>query len=91
MGQVIKRGGKKQAFSPKKIRDSVIGAAKEARLSPTKIKMLVDEVAGGVTDYYKNKRSVRSVVLRRSVLGRLDRRVKSAANAWRRFEKREKK
>jgi len=37
--------------------------------------------------YIREARSLKSIVLRRSILGRLDRKVKSVANAWRRYEK----
>lgn len=91
MGQVIKRGGKRQVFSAIKIRKSIQEAGKDARFSPAKIRELVKEVGDAVIKQYKGKRVVKSIVLRRSILGRLDRRVKSVASAWRRYEKRRKR
>ena len=92
MGQVIKRGGKKrQVFNSAKIRKSIQKAAKDVKFSPTKIKELVKEVSNAVIKQYKGKRVVKSIVLRKSILGRLDRRVKSIASAWKRYEKRRKR
>lgn len=89
MTHVIKRGGKgKQAFSPSKIRNSIKGAAKEAGFSPTKIEGLVKDVGNEVIDFFGKKRVVKSVDIRRSILGRLERRTKSVASAWKKFEKR---
>jgi len=87
MGYVIKRGGKKQLFSSARIRKSIQEAAKDARFSPAKTREFVKEIGNSVIKQYKGKRSLKSIVLRRSILGRLDRKVKSVANAWRRYEK----
>ena len=92
MGQVVKRGGKKrQVFSAAKIRYSIQKAARDARLSPAKASKLVKEISDAVVKQYKGKRIVKSTVLRRSILGRLDRKMKSVSSAWRRYEKRRKK
>ena len=92
MGQVIKRGGKKkQVFNAAKIRYSIQKASRDARISPAKTKELVKEIGDAVIKQYKGKRVVKSIVLRRSILGRLGRRVKSVASAWRKYEKRRKK
>jgi len=91
MGQVIKRGGKRQQFMPVKVRRSIKKAAEEARVPPAKVRELVKEVGEAVIDFYKKKRVVKSADLRRSILGRLERRVKRAAAAWRRYEKKKKK
>ncbi len=91
MGKVIKKGGRRQAFSPIKIRRSIQRAAKEAGFSPAKIRKTVREVGDEVITFYKKKRLVPSGVLRRSVLGRIERRSKATALAWRRQEKRKRK
>ncbi len=87
MVNVIKRGGKKQGFSPAKIRHSVEYAAKDAGLKAGNIKKLVAEVAEPVIAWAKTKRMVRVSAIRKAVLGRLDRKAKSVAHAWRRFKK----
>lgn len=88
MTNVLKRGGlKKQAFSPSKIRRSVENAAKEAKLSPAQRKKLVKEIADPVIEFAKKKRVVRSIDIRKALLGRLDRKSKAVSRAWKRFEK----
>lgn len=89
MGSVLKKGGKKQAFMPGKIRKAVETAAKDAGLDAGKRKDLVKEVAEPVIKHYKN-RSTRASVLRKAILGRLDRRAKSVSAAWRRYDRKKK-
>jgi len=91
MVQVIKRGGRKQMFMPSKIKNSIMKAARAARISPAKTKDLVKDVGESVIDLYKRKKLVKTVDLRKSILGRLSRRVKSVASAWKKTEKRKKK
>lgn len=89
MTNVIKRGGqKKEAFSPSKIKSAIKGAAKEAGFSPTKVEGIVKEVGNEVIGFFGKKRIVKAVDIRKSILGRLERRSKSAASAWKKFEKR---
>jgi transcriptional regulator NrdR family protein len=89
MTNVIKRGGKrKQPFSPSKIKSAIKGAVKEAGFSPSKVEETVKEVGNEVIDVFGKKRVVKSVDIRKSILGRLQRRSKAAAVAWKRFEKR---
>jgi len=87
MTTVIKKGGKRQAFSSAKIRKGVMLAAKEAKLSSSKVKVLIKEVAEPVIALAKKKRVVRASSLRKSILGRLDRRAKVVSRAWRNFDK----
>ena len=87
MTNVIKKGGKKQAFSPAKLRNSIIAAAKDAKLSKSKINQLVKDVAEPLVALIKKKRVIRVSSIRKSIIGRLDRRAKSVENAWKRFEK----
>jgi len=87
MGQVLKKGGRKQAFNATKIRKSIQGAAKKAGFSPAKQRALVKEVGDSVIELYKKKRVIPTSVIRRSVLGRIDRRVKSVGRVWRVIEK----
>ncbi|MDD5012303.1 MAG: ATP cone domain-containing protein [Candidatus Nanoarchaeia archaeon] len=89
MTHVIKRGGqRKQAFSPSKIKKAIKGAVKEAGFSPRKTEEVVNEVGNEVVNFFGKKKVVKSVDIRKSILGRLERRSKSAAAAWKRFEKR---
>ncbi|MBU2104318.1 MAG: hypothetical protein KKF67_00880 [Nanoarchaeota archaeon] len=91
MTQVIKKGGKRQAFSPSKIRASIKAAAREARLPQTKAQKLVKEVGDSVISFYKKKRIVKSTAIRKSILGRLERKAKAVASAWRRHKKKKRK
>jgi len=87
MGKVIKRSGRKQAFSAAKIRRSIQKTAKKAKLSPTKTKQIVKEVGDPVIKLYKGKGLVKSTVIRKSILGRLQRRSSAAASVWRKYKK----
>lgn len=90
MGTVIKRDGRRQELSSSKIRRSVQRAAMDAKMSASKIRELVNDVADSVIKQYKEKR-VKSTELRRSILGRLDRRAKTVSSAWRRFDRKRRK
>ncbi|GAH81970.1 unnamed protein product, partial [marine sediment metagenome] len=81
----------KQAFNAAKIKKSIHRAAKKAGFSPAKQRALVKEVGDAVIDLYKKKRVVPTSVIRKSVLGRIDRRVKSVGRAWRVVEKKKRK
>ncbi|MCL5018308.1 MAG: ATP cone domain-containing protein [Candidatus Pacearchaeota archaeon] len=87
MTHVIKRGGRKQTFMPSKIKSAIKGAAKEAGFSSAKVEDLVKEVGNGVIDFFGKKRVVKAVDIRKSILGRLQRRAKSVASAWKKFER----
>jgi len=91
MTTVIKRGGRKQSFMPSKIKNSIMKASREARVSPAKTRALVNDVGNSVIDLYKRKKLVKVVDLRKSILGRISRRTKSVASAWKKSEKRKKK
>jgi transcriptional regulator NrdR family protein len=90
MTKVVKKDGKKEAFSPAKIRKSVESAAKDAGLTSVKAKKLIVEVAEPVIALCKRKNLVKVADLRRSILGRLDKRAKRVSAAWRRYDKRKK-
>ena len=89
MGSVIKRGGKRQAFSGSKIKRAAEKAARDAGISSLKRNELIKEVAEPVIKLYKNKK-VKSTILRKSILRRLGRKAKAAVSAWRRYENRKK-
>ena len=90
MVEVIKKSGKKQAFSPGKIRRSIEKAAKDAKLAPSKIKQFVKEIANPVIAFAKKKRTIKATALRKAVLGRLERKARKVASAWRRFDRKRK-
>ena len=89
MTHVIKRGGeKKQVFNAAKIRNSVKKVARDLKWTPSKIEKLVRDVAEPAISFFKAKRIVKAVDIRRSLLGRLDRTSKAVSRAWRSYEKR---
>ncbi len=90
MANVIKKGGKRQAFNATKIKRAVERALKEAKVPAAKARELMHDVADAVIAMYKNK-AVRTSALRKSILRRLDRRAKSVSAVWRRFERRKKR
>ncbi len=85
---VIKKSGKRQAFSLAKLKRSVERSARDAGLGAAKRKELLKDVVMPLAKLLKRKRAVRASALRRALLGRLERKAKSAARAWRAFEKR---
>lgn len=87
MGVVIKKGGRKQAFSASKIRKGILMAAREAKISSLKAKVLIREVGEPVISLYGKKRTVKAADLRRSILGRLDRKAKKVSAAWRKYDR----
>lgn len=87
MTNVIKRGGKRQKFVGAKVTRAIEDAAKEAKLSPAKRKELVKEVSEAVIKACKKKRAIKSTAIRKLILSRLERRVKSVASAWRKHER----
>jgi len=88
MGRVIKRSGRRQAFSAAKVRRSVQQAARDAKVSTAKTRELLRDVADSAVNFYKRKRVVKATELRRSILRRLDRRARAVSSAWRRYDRR---
>ncbi len=86
MGIVIKRNGTSQTFNPSKIRASIQKSSKDAGISASRTKEILDDVAKPVIDKYKDKK-VKALYLRRIILRRLDRKSKSVASSWRRYDK----
>ena len=87
---VIKRDGKRQKFSPAKIKRSIEKTAKDAGVSAAKRKELLKEVALPIIKLYKHKR-VKSVDLRKVILRRLSTRSKSTVAEWKRYEKKKRR
>ncbi len=86
MVEVIKRSGKRQSFHVAKVKQSVAAAAKDAKLSAAKTKMLAEEVAVSVQKSLAGKKVIRAVDLRRKILSRLDRFARRVAQAWRDYD-----
>lgn len=86
--QIIKRGGKKEAFRAEKIRKSVRGACKDAHIPPVRAKKIVAKVAGPVLRFAAKRKTVKAAVLRKKVLAGLRKAEPRAAKAWLRYERR---
>jgi transcriptional repressor NrdR len=91
MVKIIKKSGVEEKFVPGKIRASVKKAAKEAGLAPNKIGDLIQEIAEPVIQLFSKKEVVKTTDLRKSLLGRLDKKAKKVSAAWRKHDKKVKK
>jgi len=90
VSHVLKKSGKKQAFSAAKLRKSIEKSAKDAKLKATQTKKLIKEVVDPLVKILKKKKVVRASALRKAMLGRIERRAKAVANAWKKFDKKKK-
>lgn len=85
--QVIKRGGKKEAFRPEKLKRSIRDAGKDAHLSAARIKRVVGKVSHAVLKSVAKRKTVTAVILKKKVLSQLDKIEPAAAKAWRKFDR----
>jgi transcriptional regulator NrdR family protein len=91
MAYVLKKGsGKKQVFSPAKLKKSIDGALKDADVKIEKRRQIIDEIVKPISEIVKKKKSISASDLRKSVLGRLETRSKKAVQKWKAFEKKKK-
>ncbi len=88
---VIKRSGSRQRFSRAKLERAISRALREARISGTRAKEIVREISEGVYTSIIRRRSIRAADLRKRVIDRLERRARSAASAWRRYDRRKRR
>ena len=86
--EVIKRSGRRQAFSIAKTKRAVQRAARDAKLVAREQKKLASEIAQSIARTLRGKRSIKAADLRRRILGMLDRRERKVAAAWRRYDRR---
>lgn len=91
METIIKRDGRKQAFSASKMKRSIEKATKEAKVPSVRSKKIVAEVMRSVVKRFKGRKSVKSTELRRAILGRLDRIAKKVSTSWRRHDRKRRK
>lgn len=87
VSHVIKKCGKRQAFSAAKLKRAVEKAARDAKLGGSKAKALAKEVVDPLVRVLKRKKAIRASALRKAVLGRIERRAKAVATAWKRFDR----
>jgi len=84
--QVIKKGGKKEAFRAEKLKRAIRSAAKDARLPAKKIKTVVSKVCRPVLKFVAKRKTVKTAVLREKVLSQLDKIEPTVAKAWRKYD-----
>jgi len=84
---VVKRSGKRQGYSPAKVKNSIEKAAKDAKVPAAKRRKLAAELATSLREGLKGKRSVKTVDLRRRILDRLSRCSKKSVKAWQRYDR----
>ena len=90
MVNIIKKNHKKQKFSPVKIKNSIIKAAREAKVSASKKAELVKKVALPVIEWAMTKTKVKSQDIRRHILLKLSKISKSTAAVWKKYDKKKK-
>jgi len=88
MADVIKRDGSRQAFSEKKVRNSIEAAAREAKVPDPRIKQVVADAAREPLSLSKGKQPIETKIIREKILSRLDSIEPKAAEAWRAFDSR---
>lgn len=86
--EVIKRGGKKEAFRPEKIRRSIRAAVKDAHLSASRAKIVVGKVYRSALKSFASRKTIKTSVLRSKVLSQLAKVEPAAAKAWRKYDQR---
>jgi transcriptional regulator NrdR family protein len=86
--EVIKRGGKHEAFKPEKLKQSIRKACKDARIPAPKVKRIVSKVAAPVLRFARKRKAVKVAVLRTKVLAGLRKAEPKTAKAWLHYEKR---
>ena len=83
---VIKKSGKKQKFSEKKIKKCIECAAKDAKIKKDKREKIIEAAIKKVLEYSKNKEELTTAEIRDLVLMELDMIDKSVMRAWLAYE-----
>ncbi len=91
MTKVIKKGGKEQKFVPNKIKRAINKAAMEAKLPPAERKILVRVVGGAVIKACRRRKTIKSSMIRRLIVHKLQTKARPVASAWIKYEKRHKR
>ncbi|MBS3141309.1 hypothetical protein J4405_04145 [Candidatus Woesearchaeota archaeon] len=87
---VIKKNHKKQKFSAVKIKNALVKAAREAKVSAATSKELVKKVAVPVIEWAMTKTKVKSQDIRRHILLKLAKKSKATAAVWKKYDKKKK-
>ena len=86
MTEVIKKSGKKEQFSPEKIRKSIAGAAQQADIPDERKDEVVYEVVGTVIPILESKEGIDTSEIKGIILGELDKVEPAVASSWRKYE-----
>jgi transcriptional regulator NrdR family protein len=86
--QFVRRNGKTVPFRPAKMKRSIMAAAKDAHLPAARARALTGKVSRAVLRSIAKRKTVRAAVLRKKVLGHLDKMAPAAAKAWRAYDRR---
>ena len=84
--RVIKKSGKKQIFSSKKLRKSIDNAAKEAKVEKKRRERIEEEITEVVEELIELNGELTTSEIRDIVLMRLEKMESAVARAWLVFE-----
>jgi len=86
MTEIVKKSGKKEQFSPKKIRKSIAGAAQQADIPEERKEEVVYQVTGTVIPILESKEGIDTSEIKGIILGELDKVEPAVASSWRKYE-----
>lgn len=87
MTNVIKRDGSEESFDEDKVKNSIMAALEDARVSQSRKTALTKEISGKVIDFFASQDQVATDEIRERILDELDEKEPKAAEAWRNYEK----
>lgn len=88
MTQVMKRGGRLQAFSPSKLKKAIAAAIRDAKVPRTARTKILREVANSVTKAVKKRKTIKATAISKLVATKLRAKSKEAAAKWVKYERR---
>ncbi len=91
MSEVIKRDGSREAFSEKKVRQSIEKAAKEAGIERDRTRQIVTDASQEAIQLSKSSPATPTQTIREKILVRLDSIEPSVSSAWRSYDSKRKK
>ncbi len=91
MSEVVKRNGKREAFSEKKVRQSIEKAAKEAGIKTDRTREIVADASREALELGRTSPATSTQSIREKILVRLDAIEPSVSSAWRAYDAKRKK
>lgn len=86
--EVIKRGGKREAFKPDKLKRSIRKACVDAKVPRVKIKRIVSKVSAPILKFARKRKAIGAAILRKKVLTGLKKAEPKAAKQWLKYDAR---